>query len=42
MSTGFSREDIAVLLDELNDELQRRDAHAGLFLVARCGHRGGL
>src|SRR5262249_2239315 len=33
MSTGFSREDIAALLDELNDELQRRGAHADLFLV---------
>ena len=33
MSTGFSRDDINVLLDELNDELRGHGAHADLFLV---------
>jgi Nucleotidyltransferase of unknown function (DUF6036) len=33
MSIGFSRDDITVLLDDLNGELRRRGARADLFLV---------
>ncbi len=33
MSIGLGRDDITSLLDELNDELRRRGAHADLFLV---------
>lgn len=33
MTAGLGREDIAALLDDLNDELERRGATADLFLV---------